>query len=408
MIFINKKFEDDLIKLGKLIKEIRSLTGFYAFNEITEFEDRYNRLYNSIDRLIREINDQCSLDFKHLNFYSNSDTIFSSGMSSEELKKEFEDAYDDLEIQIKKVLKRDFDSKIEDTNGSNSSDTVPLSNYDVFISHASEDKESIVKPLVKCLQSYGVKVWYDEFTIKPGDRISMEIRIGLSKSKQGIIVLSKNFINKSEGWPGHELGGLLAKKMNKNSKLIPIWHDVNEEDILEYDPSLMDIKGLNSRELSINEICLEIIEVVRPDIYEDIHRITSFKKMIKKTEPKMMKINEIKQGPIRHKKLPKALTTRINLIYKTLAEVHSGSIEEFIDGFKRDIDPSQEIEIWERIAIQFDAATKERDLSIEKKKEVFELLLKNSLGFDIKDFKFKHLTKKDIYNLSDDLSKLKL
>ena len=39
-------------------------------------------------------------------------------------------------------------------------------NYDVFISHASEDKDEIVRPLAHALQSEGLSVWYDEFELK--------------------------------------------------------------------------------------------------------------------------------------------------------------------------------------------------------------------------------------------------
>lgn len=33
--------------------------------------------------------------------------------------------------------------------------------WDVFVSHASEDKEIFVRPLTQALDQLGVKVWYD-------------------------------------------------------------------------------------------------------------------------------------------------------------------------------------------------------------------------------------------------------
>ncbi|MBZ2164493.1 toll/interleukin-1 receptor domain-containing protein [Methanobacterium spitsbergense] len=327
-------------------------------------------------------------------------------MSSEELKKYFEDAYDNLDDQIKRILTEDIESK--NGNVITRMEESKELNWDVFICHASEDKADIVEPLAKCLRSYGVKVWYDDFTLKVGDSISRSIDMGLSKSKQGIIVISKDFIRKSEGWPGHELGGMRAKKMKEKTKIIPIWHGVDEDDIIEYSPSLLDIKAINSKRIKLKEICLSVIEVVRPDIYENIHRIDSFKKMIKETKPELIPINDLKSGPIRHKELPKTLTTRINMIFKTLSEVQLGTIDEFTDAFKRDIDPNTEIEIWERIAIQYHAVTNKRELSINKKKEIFAMLLQTSLGFDLNKFKFKYLTKEDISNISEDISELKL
>ena len=44
--------------------------------------------------------------------------------------------------------------------------------YDVFVCHASEDKESFVAPMANLLADLGVKVWYDAFTLKVGDSLS--------------------------------------------------------------------------------------------------------------------------------------------------------------------------------------------------------------------------------------------
>lgn len=41
--------------------------------------------------------------------------------------------------------------------------------YDVFISHASEDKDSFVRLLAEKLKEKHIEVWYDEFTLKPGE-----------------------------------------------------------------------------------------------------------------------------------------------------------------------------------------------------------------------------------------------
>lgn len=51
--------------------------------------------------------------------------------------------------------------------------------YDVFISHASEDKELLVRELAIALRNLGLRVWYDEFTLKPGDSLYESIDRGL-------------------------------------------------------------------------------------------------------------------------------------------------------------------------------------------------------------------------------------
>ena len=43
--------------------------------------------------------------------------------------------------------------------------------YDFFISHASEDKEDIVRALADALVNNGFRVWYDEFELKIGDSL---------------------------------------------------------------------------------------------------------------------------------------------------------------------------------------------------------------------------------------------
>ena len=84
---------------------------------------------------------------------------------------------------------------------------VPMRNaeYDVFISHASEDKEDFVKPLVEALQASGYRVWYDDFTLKIGDSLRRSIDNGLKNSRYGIVIFSSAFFAKN--WTQYEVDG---------------------------------------------------------------------------------------------------------------------------------------------------------------------------------------------------------
>lgn len=62
--------------------------------------------------------------------------------------------------------------------------------FDVFISHASEDKENFVRPLADTLEARRLRPWYDEFTLRPGDSLRRSIDRGLLTSQAGIVVLS--------------------------------------------------------------------------------------------------------------------------------------------------------------------------------------------------------------------------
>lgn len=43
--------------------------------------------------------------------------------------------------------------------------------HDVFISHASEDKDDFVRPLANALITEGLDVWYDEMALRIGDSL---------------------------------------------------------------------------------------------------------------------------------------------------------------------------------------------------------------------------------------------
>jgi len=278
------------------------------------------------------------------------------------------------------------------------------SRWDVFICYASEDEE-LVEPLATCLRELGLDVWYDDFEIKIGDSLARSIDKGLINSDKGIIIISKDFINKSHGTPGHELSGLISRKLEEKTDLIlPIWHGVNKKDVLNFSPTLVDIRAIKTDYMDINQICLKIVEVVRPDIYEHIHRVVYYNNLIKNTKPEMVNVKDLKSGPIRYQNLPKKLTLRINFIYHTLSDVINMSKKEFSDGFKHDVNPSDEIIFWEGIALLYSLATKNRDLTIQKKTELYHLFLEGSMGLDITKFNFKYLTKEDLDNLQDDLN----
>ncbi|NHF60357.1 DUF1883 domain-containing protein [Flavobacteriaceae bacterium TP-CH-4] len=132
--------------------------------------------------------------------------------------------------------------------------------YDVFISHASEDKDEVVRPLAKSLQTTGLKVWYDEFELRIGDSLRQKIDKGLANSRFGIVVLSKNFIRK--GWTNYELDGIMTKSINGQQIMLPIWHKITKQEVIDYSPSMADKVARNTATYTIEEIAEEISEVI--------------------------------------------------------------------------------------------------------------------------------------------------
>jgi hypothetical protein len=111
--------------------------------------------------------------------------------------------------------------------------------FDVFISHASEDKDAIAKPLAGHLRGLGYCVWYDGFTLALGDSLRQSIDRGLARSRFGVVILSPNFFAKR--WTRYELDGLTTREMSDGQKVIlPVWHQVTRDEVAQYSPTLAD------------------------------------------------------------------------------------------------------------------------------------------------------------------------
>ena len=130
--------------------------------------------------------------------------------------------------------------------------------YDFFISYASEDKDTFVRPLAKFLSEKGAKVWYDDFILKVGDSLRQQIEDGLRKSRFGIVILSEHFFNKQ--WTQRELNGLFQLETQRQSVILPIWHKLSKDEVIQYSPILSDKVALNTSSMSIDDIACTLIQ----------------------------------------------------------------------------------------------------------------------------------------------------
>ena len=133
--------------------------------------------------------------------------------------------------------------------------------YDVFISHAFEDKESFANDLYASLEEEGIKVWYDDLCISWGDSLRLKIDNGLKKSKYGIVILSNNFIKK--GWTQYELDGLFQREMSGGKIILPIWHNISKKEVQDFSPTLANRMALNSAIMTPKEIAEELIKILK-------------------------------------------------------------------------------------------------------------------------------------------------
>ncbi len=125
--------------------------------------------------------------------------------------------------------------------------------YDVFVSHASEDKKDFVDPLVEALQDAGIRVWYDTLEMQWGKSLREQIDNGIKRSRFAILVLSKNFFAKR--WPQRELDGILAKQDVTGATPLPIWHNISFEEVYDFSPTLSGVFSLSTDSNSIDDIC---------------------------------------------------------------------------------------------------------------------------------------------------------
>jgi hypothetical protein len=140
-------------------------------------------------------------------------------------------------------------------------DTPDGRSFDVFISHASEDKDNVVRPLANALRTGGLSVWYDEFELRIGDSLRRKIDRGLANSRFGVVVLSRSFLGK--GWPEYELDGLVTRAVSGEQVLLPIWHDITKREVMQTSASLADRVARSTATHTVEEIAAEIIDVIR-------------------------------------------------------------------------------------------------------------------------------------------------
>lgn len=162
--------------------------------------------------------------------------------------------------------------------------------WDVFISHASEDKEGFVEPLAKALQLSGLKVWYDKTALTVGDRLRQKIDEGLAQSRYGIVVLSHSFFAKQ--WPKDELEGLFAREIAGVPGLkviLPVWHSINAWEVAQYSPMLAGRFAANSND-ALDVVVRQLRDAMGIPSDENILPVSSF--AAPKMHPVAMQLSE--------------------------------------------------------------------------------------------------------------------
>jgi len=106
----------------------------------------------------------------------------------------------------------------------------------------------------------------------------------------------------------------------------------------------------------------------------------------------------IQPGPIQRDSLTPEQMERVRRLQAVFIEVDGQSVEQWVDNFKRDLNPDRELDIWEAIAKAYTAYCSKRTLSPEAKREVYKVVLLRSMAPEsdvLERLELKVLTKDD-------------
>jgi len=132
------------------------------------------------------------------------------------------------------------------------------SEFNAFISYAFEDK-TFASEIVGALTSSGISVWYAEIDLKVGDKLLDAIENGLRNSDFGILLISPDYLKK--GWTNYEMDTLIRQSIEKNKKLLPIWHGVTKEDVEKRHTGLSGVVSLRS-DIGIRSLSMKLVDVI--------------------------------------------------------------------------------------------------------------------------------------------------
>lgn len=263
-------------EINRIQSSMKNLSMSQLTNKLKQIESKskqgqqYQKKSNDIESKIIRKNEEINRTKKDIERYSKQEVNKQTKLDNKRQKEQL-DFQKKLqrELENTKRLSDNFESehrwKKTSSNWTKESEfeieeETITKKFDFFVSHASEDKEDFVKPLINAMKKENLQVWYDEFELKVGDSLRRSIDKGLSNSKYGVVILSSSFFNKN--WTQYELDGLVTKEMEGRKVILPIWHKVSKNEVVSYSPTLADKVALNSSIYSIEEIVEKLSDLL--------------------------------------------------------------------------------------------------------------------------------------------------
>lgn len=259
----DKKAIDEQRKAANVTisKNASAATVKSKMNQITRYKDASNKAAGESANIAKKIADKRKKRndaYLHLQKEQQNEQK-KQDKRIKDMQKLYEDRIEKLSNQmLESVMETTLATTAVVDKTNNESDP----EYDVFVSHAWEDKEDFVEEFVQELRNLGIKVWYDTNRIKWGDSMREKIDDGLKKSRFGVAVLSPSYIAEGKYWTKAELDGLFQLESVNGKALLPIWHKLTKKDVMDYSPIIASKLAMNTASSTAKEIAENLLELL--------------------------------------------------------------------------------------------------------------------------------------------------
>jgi hypothetical protein len=162
----------------------------------------------------------------------------------------------DIEPEIHEL----FAKKAEKTKKADAATVLLKSNSRLFLPHYYKDRAGAALPLADALTAAGVTVFYEDFTLEPGDDLAGKIKDGLAKYKFGALIFSRAMIR--AGWRSADVRYLREQLSSDYRSLYPVWHNVAKTDLLNHLPELAEFAPVSAGSRDAAAVAEEIIETI--------------------------------------------------------------------------------------------------------------------------------------------------
>lgn len=99
----------------------------------------------------------------------------------------------------------------------------------IYLAHASEDHDTLARPLAKRLLAKGVDVWLDAWEIRSGDSLRQKMEAGLGDCTHFVVLLTPHSIGKA--WVEREIDVGFVRLVNGKSRFLGLRLDVPVSDL---------------------------------------------------------------------------------------------------------------------------------------------------------------------------------